>query len=58
MVYVTNSDIYFHVVCSNGTFKVFREEFVNYKDEFIGTFEQCCNYCENKVREINEALIF
>lgn len=58
MTYATNSDTYFHVVSSGGTFKVVREEFEDYTDEFIGTFEQCCNYCENKVREIDEALIF
>ena len=58
MTYVTNSDTYFHVVSSGGTFKVVREEFEEHTDEFIGTFEQCCNYCENKVREIDEALIF
>ena len=58
MTYVTNSDTYFHVVRSGGTFKVVREEFENHTDEFIGTFEQCCNYCENKVHEIDEALIF
>ena len=58
MTYVTNSDTYFNVVSSNGTFKVVRVEFDDYTDEFIGTFEQCCNYCEKKVREIDEALIF
>lgn len=58
MLYLTNSDTCFHVVSSNGTFKVVRQSFDNYTDEFIGTFEQCCNYCENIVREIDEALIY
>lgn len=58
MIYLTNSETCFNVVSSNGTFKVVRREFDDYTDEFIGTFEQCCNYCENKVREIDEALIF
>ena len=30
----------------------------DFDDVFIGAFECCVAYCENKVREINDAVIF
>ena len=58
MSFVTNEGTRFIIVSNNGTFKVVREYMGDFIDEFKGMFDSCVAYCENKVLEINEAIIF
>lgn len=58
MSIVANEGTRFTIVSNNGTFKVVREYMGDFTDEFIGMFDDCVAYCENKVLEINEAVIF
>ena len=58
MSFVANEGTRLTIVSNNGTFKVVREYMEDFDDVFIGAFECCVAYCENKVREINEAVIF
>lgn len=58
MTFVSNEGTRFSIVFNNGTFKVVREYMGDYTDEFSGMFEDCVAYCENKILEINEAVIF
>ena len=54
MSFVANEGTRFTIVFNNGTFKVVRE----YMGDFNDVFRDCLAYCENKVLEINEAVIF
>ena len=58
MSFVANEGTRFTIVSNNGTFKVVREYMGDFIDEFNGMFDRCVAYCENKVAEINEAVIF
>ena len=58
MSFVANEGTRLTIVHNNGTFKVVREYMGDFDDVFRGAFERCVAYCENKVREINEAVIF
>lgn len=55
--FCTDNDILFHVLFSNGSFNVVREELGIMNDVFKGSFDECLEYCEEKVFEINFALI-
>ena len=58
MSFVANEGTRLTIVPNNGTFKVVREYMEDFDDVFGGAFECCVAYCENKVLEINEAVIF
>ena len=58
MSFVANEGTRLIIVPNNGTFKVVREYMGDCIDEFKGMFDSCVAYCENKVLEINEAVIF
>ena len=58
MSFEANEGTRLTIVHNNGTFKVVREYMEDFDDVFRGAFECCVAYCENKVREINEAVIF
>ena len=58
MSFEANEGTRFTIIFNNGTFKVVREYMGDYIDEFKGRFDSCVAYCENKVLEINEAVIF
>ena len=54
--FCTDNDIIFHVIFSEGRFKVVKEEAGWLNDVFKGSFEACLEYCEERVFEINFAL--
>ena len=58
MSFVANEGTRFTIIFNNGTFKVVREYMGDCIDVFKGTFDSFVSYCENKVLEINEAVIF
>ena len=58
MSFEANDGTRFTIISNNGTFKVVREYMGDCIEVFKGMFDSCVSYCENKVLEINEAVIF